>query len=350
MDLCVIDDHRVNLGVLKGVIGSVPGWEAEAFQDPAEALGRCARKVFDLVIVDYQMPGMNGIDVIRHLRADPRFEHVPIVMITADADRGLRIEAIRAGATDFLNKPVDPEELRVRAANLLALRRAQTALADRAVHLADEVAAATRRIAQREEEVIQRLARAIEYRDDQTGEHILRVARISGMVAGELGLPQQFCANIFLAAQLHDTGKIGLPDSILLKPGRLTDDEIQVMRLHTVMGGEVLRDGTSDLIRMAHDIALCHHERWDGRGYPHGRMQEDIPLSARIVSVADVLDALRTARPYKPAWDAEAARSEIEKLSGAAFDPACVAALMRIWPAVTALYPDTSLPKQENAA
>ena len=350
MDLCVIDDHRVNLGVLRGVICSVPGWTAEAFQDPFAALERCRAKVFDLVIVDYQMPGLDGVEVVRHLRDDARFQHVPIVMITADVDRALRIKAIRAGATDFLNKPVDPEELRVRAANLLALRRAQTALADRAIHLADEIAAATRRLAQREEEIVQRLARAIEYRDDQTGEHILRVAKVSEMLATELGLPEQFCANLFLAAQLHDTGKIGLPDSILLKPGRLTEEEILVMRRHTLMGSEVLRDGTSELLRMAHDVALYHHERWDGRGYPHGLSGLSIPLSARIASVADVLDALLTPRPYKPAWNPARALAEIQGLSGSAFDPGCVDALIRIWPAMMTLYPELSIQNEDTAA
>ncbi|TNC70890.1 HD domain-containing phosphohydrolase [Rubellimicrobium roseum] len=350
MDLCVIDDHRVNLGVLRGVIESVSDWRAEAFSDPLAALDRCARKVFDLVVVDYQMPGLDGVGVVRRLRADPRFEHVPIVMITADGDRALRIEAIRAGATDFLTKPVDPEELRVRVANLLALRQAQTALADHAVHLAQEVAAATRRIAQREEEVILRLARAIEYRDDQTGDHILRVARVSALIAAELGWGPAACRNLFLAAQLHDAGKIGLPDSILLKPGRLSPEEIDVMRRHAVMGGEVLRDGTSDLIRLAHDVALYHHERWDGSGYPHGLAGERIPLSARIAAVADVLDALRSARPYKPAWDAAQARAEIERLAGIAFDPSCVAALLRIWPAAEALYSEIPNPLQETMA
>ncbi|WP_037281099.1 HD domain-containing phosphohydrolase [Rubellimicrobium mesophilum] len=337
MDLCVIEDNPVNLRVLKGVIASVPGWNAEGFQCPLAALERCARTVFDLVLVDYQMPGLDGVEVIRRLRAMPNFASVPTVMITADQDRDLRIAAIRAGATDFLNKPVDPEELRVRAANLLALRRAERALADRAVHLADEIAA-TRRIAEREEEVVLRLARAIEYRDDHTGDHILRVARNSRTMAQALGLPDRFRRDIFLAAQLHDTGKIGLPDSILLKPGRLTEDEITVMRQHTVMGGEVLRGGTSDLIVMAHDIALHHHERWDGAGYPHGLAGDEIPLPARIVAVADVLDALRSERPYKPAWTADRAREEVMRLSGTAFDPACVQAMIRAWPAIQAHY------------
>lgn len=347
MDLCVIEDHPVNLSVLKGVISSVPGWHVEGFRDPLAALERCAAAVFDLVLVDYQMPGLDGVEVIRRLRADPRFEHVPVVMITADQERALRLAAIRAGATDFLTKPVDPEELRVRASNLQALRRAQRTLADRALHLADEIAAATRHIVEREEEIVLRLARAIEYRDDQTGDHILRVARTSRSLARALGQPHAFCHNIFLAAQLHDTGKIGLPDSILLKPGRLTEDEIAVMRRHTLMGGEVLRGGTSDLVAMAHDIALHHHERWDGAGYPFGLAGEAIPLPARIVSVADVLDALCSERPYKPAWSTERALSEIQGLSGRAFDPGCVTALLRVWPEIHSNYTD---PMKEHAA
>ena len=262
MELCVIEDHPVNLAVLKGVLSNVTGWKVEGYQDPALALVRCADKVFDLVIADYQMPGLNGIEVIARLRHYPAYSHIPIVMVTADNDRAVRIAAIRAGATDFLTKPVDPEELRVRAGNLLALRQAQKALAERATDLVDEVAAATRAIAEREEEIITRLARAIEYRDGGTGDHVLRVARVSRHLAGALGMNLAFCRNLYLAAQLHDTGKIGLPDTILMKTGRLTEDEITVMRRHTEMGGEVLRDGSSDLIRMAHDVALGHHERW----------------------------------------------------------------------------------------
>lgn len=347
MDLCIVEDHPVNLSVLKSVLSAVPDWVVEGFRDPATALARCEEKVFDLLLVDYQMPGLNGVEVVRRLRADPRFAHVPMVMITADQERALRIGAIRAGATDFLTKPFDPEELRVRASNLLALRRAQLALADRAVHLAQEVGAATRRTLEQEEEIVQRLARAIEYRDDQTGRHILRVARASRIIARELGQGPRFCQDIFLAARLHDTGKIGLPDSILLKPGRLTPEETEEMRRHTLMGGEVLRDGSSELVRMAHDIALRHHERWDGTGYPHGLRGETIPLAARIVSVADVLDALRTERPYKPAWSGAGARAELERLSGHAFDPRCVAALISVWAEVDTLYDALD---QENAA
>jgi putative two-component system response regulator len=350
MDICVIEDNLVNLRVLKGVLAAVPGWNVEAFQCPVAALARCAYGLFDLVLVDYQMPGLHGIEVIRRLRAMPGFVNVPTVMITADHDRDLRIAAIRAGATDFLNKPIDPEELRVRAANLLALRRAERALADRAVHLADEVAAATRRIAEREEEVVLRLAHAIEYRDDQTGGHIRRVAGNSRAMAQALGLPERFCRDIFLAAQLHDTGKIGLPDSILLKPSRLTEEETMLMRRHTVMGGEVLRNGTSDLILMAHAIALYHHERWDGAGYPHGLAGEEIPLPARIVAVADVLDALRSERPYKPAWSAAQACEEVVRLSGAAFDPACVQAMLRAWPEIDSSYSSLTTTEEDHVA
>jgi putative two-component system response regulator len=338
MHICVIDDNPVNLAVLRGILSKVADWVIEAYGDPATALSRCQVREFDLVVTDYQMPGINGIELIERLRRMPDYHDIPIIVITGDSERTVRLDAIRAGATDFLTRPVDPEELRVRATNLLALRRSQKALADRALHLADEVAAATRAISAREEEIVTRLARAIEYRDDNTGDHILRVANVSRLLGKALEQPPQVCRNLFLAAQLHDMGKIGLPDTILLKRGRLTPAEIVQMQLHTLIGGAVLSDGTSDLIRMSHDIAVGHHERWDGQGYPRQLSGEDIPLVARIVAVADVLDALCSVRPYKGAWPANSALEEIERGAGSAFDPVCVAALRRIWPQVSGLY------------
>lgn len=339
MRVAVVEDHPINLRMLTGVLGGLDGVAAEGFTDPCAALAR-ADEGFDLWLVDYQMPGMDGLELIHRLRALRATRDVPIVMITADNQRALRLAAIRAGATDFLAKPVDPEELKVRAVNLLTLRRAQTRLADRAALLADEVAAATRRLIEREEELVTRLARAIELRDGQTGDHILRVSEVSRLIAAELGLPAEDCRNIALAARLHDAGKLGVPDAILLKRGKLTEGEYAQMRGHTLIGSRILADGATDLIRLAHDIALCHHERWDGAGYPQGLAGDRIPLPARIAAVADVLDALRSTRPYKDGWPAEAARAEILAQSGRAFDPACVAALMRVWARTLPLYDD----------
>ena len=293
--------------------------------------------MFDLVLVDYMMPSVDGLEFIRRLRLDPRSEHVPIVMISADADRGLRLEAIEAGATDFLDKPVDPHELKMRVTNLLALRRAQVALADRAQWLAHEVEKATRAVLEREEETIRRLARAIEYRDGGTGEHVSRVATISRILAEELGLDPELTRNIYRAAPLHDVGKIGVPDAILKKPGRLSPDEIAQMRRHVILGGEILEGGSSEILRVAACIALTHHERWDGGGYPHGLAGADIPIEGRITAIADVFEALCTERPYKHAWPVAEARDEILAQSGRHFDPDCVAAFARGWSRIEAL-------------
>jgi len=331
MKICIVEDEPISLAVLAGITSAIVGVTVQAFSDPICAMDCCRRLTFDLLIVDHQMPGITGIDVILGLRAMPDYRHVPIIMITADNDRAVKLAAIRAGATEFLAKPTDPEEMRLRVGNLLDLRRAQRALADRAYHLAHEVEAATRSITEREEELIWRLARAIEYRDGQTGEHVTRVARVSRYIAQALNQPAEFCHNLFLSAPLHDTGKLAVPDAILNKPGRLLPEEMDIMRRHAVIGAEILSDGTSDLVTMAQEIALGHHERWDGTGYPQGIARDAIPLSARIVAVADVIDALCSERPYKQAWPPEAARAEIERLAGSHFDPSCVAAFVTAW-------------------
>jgi len=338
MHICIVEDQVTSLSVLKGILSRMEGHEVEGFSAPAIALARCETKVFDLVLVDYIMPGMNGIEMVGALRKLPGYAHVPVIMITAEHDRELRIAAIAGGATDFLNKPVDPQELRVRARNLLSLRQAQQALSDRAVHLLLAVEQATRKLAEREQEVIWRLARAIELRDGSTGEHVSRVATLARLIATRLGLDKEFCQTIFLAAPLHDTGKIGVPDAILNKPGRLTPDEMAIMRTHTQIGGSILAGGDSALVRLAQEIALTHHEKWDGSGYLGNMMGKDIPISGRIVAIADVFDALCSERPYKLAWSLPDARAEINRQSGIHFDPDCVAAFESCWPEIETLY------------
>ncbi len=329
--ILIVEDDPIASAVLTRVIAKAFAGTVCGHKNGFEAIADCAAAVPDLVLVDYQMPGMNGVEFIRRLRQDARYEHVPIVMITAANSRDVKIEAIEAGATDFLNKPVDPEELKVRARNLLRLREAQLKLADRARLLASEVEEATDRLVRREEEIIWRLARAIEYRDGGTGEHIARVASISRIIAEELGLEPEHCRNIYLAAPLHDVGKVGIPDSILNKPGKLSDEEFTLMRRHVEFGAAILTHGDSDLVQVAAAIAAAHHEKWDGTGYPGNLTGEEIPIEGRIVAVADVFDALCARRTYKAAWDPEDARSEIAASSGTHFDPACVAAFERGW-------------------
>ena len=324
MRICVVDDERVSRNIISAVLKGMGSYTIECFSQASDALDRCRETTFDLILIDYQMPEMNGIECVLQLRQMPDYRVIPIIMLTADEDRDLRLAAVSAGATDFLNKPFDPEELRVRARNLLALRQAQLALMDRAATLDHEVQQATHKLVAREEELIWRLSLAIETRDGSTGAHISRVATVAKIIAGHMGLSPAFCRTLYLATPLHDTGKIGISDAILNKPARLTPDERKEIERHTEIGAQILENGESNLIRMAHEIALYHHEKWNGTGYGIGLAGEEIPLSGRIAAVADVFDALCSARAYKPAWSFEEAYDEILLQSGKHFDPACV--------------------------
>ncbi len=339
MHVRIVEDDRINLAVLARIAAGLEGCTIFGHSDPQEALEACLSEPVDLVLVDYQMPAMNGVEFIRRLRADPRRRTVPAVMITGDHERALRLEAMAVGATDFVTKPVDPEELKLRARNLLALRAAELALADRARLLETEVRRATQALLESQEEVIDRLARAIEHRDGETGEHVARVAAVSRIVGEALGLEPELLRDLHLAAPLHDVGKLGVPDAILNKPGRLSPPETAEMRRHVEIGAAILSGGRSAVVRTAERIAQAHHERWDGGGYPAGLAGPAIPLEARIVALADVLDALCSPRPYKRPWPAERARAEIRAQSGTQFDPACVAAMERAWDRILPLFP-----------
>lgn len=337
MRILIVDDSRSSLAMIGTIVKAATDAEIEACLHPFEALERSQATQYDLVLVDHIMPEMDGVQFTSALRAREAYRLVPIVMITSDMDRNTRIEAIRAGATDFVNKPFDPSELQARVTNLLTLRAAQVELADRATWLAREVEMATAHLLAREEEIIWRLARAIEYRDGDTGEHVSRVAQISQMIADGIGLSAQRCRMIYLAAPLHDIGKIGIADAILGKPGKLSPDEFKIMREHVTIGARILENGSSELIRTAELIAQSHHERWDGMGYPDRLSGTDIPIEARVVAIADVFDALCSQRPYKAAWPIDKAYAEIVNCSGTHFDPACVASFQSRWPEIEAI-------------
>ncbi|SEN53399.1 putative two-component system response regulator [Loktanella fryxellensis] len=326
MQICVVDDEPIALTIVRTVLSRDLAHDVACFSDPIAALDHCAVSPCDLVLIDYRMGSLNGIDMVIRLRSMPAYAHVPVVMLTADGDRAVRIAAIEAGVTDFLNKPFDPDELRIRVRNLLSLRQAQLALTDRARTLDAAVKDAVAKLADREEELIWRLSRAIETRDGSTGQHISRVAAVAAIIARNHGMPQDYCRTLYLATPLHDTGKIGISDAILNKAGRLTEAEMARIRRHTDIGASILEEGESDLIRMAHEIALFHHEKWDGTGYGTGLAGNAIPLSGRIVAVADVFDALCSPRVYKAAWPFDTALAEIRRQNGYHFDPACVAA------------------------
>jgi putative two-component system response regulator len=280
----------------------------------------------DMVLSDFVMPGMNGLELVEKLRAAAGYEDVPMVMISGSDDSAVRYQALDMGVTDFLRKPIDVAEVKARMRNLLKLREAQASLRNRMEWLDHEVNRATAALSAREEEIILRLSRAAEYRDSDTGEHIVRMASYCRVIGEGLGLDQAKSQTLFLAAPMHDIGKIAVSDAILLKPGKLTDEERSVMEMHTLHGFQILSGSDSELIRQAAEIAVSHHERWDGTGYPARVKGEAIPQFGRIAAVADVFDALTSARPYKPAWDTTEALAYVKACAGQHFDPACVQA------------------------
>jgi putative two-component system response regulator len=324
----IVDDNQINLTLFKQLVARVANAKPTCFDVPMAALGWCAEHVPDVLIVDYMMPEMDGIELIQRFRTLPGCEEVPVVMITANDDMTVRYKALETGANDFLTKPVDKSEFIARVRNMCALRRGQRLLRDRAALLAEEVAAATATIVARERETIFCLARAAEYRDPETGAHILRMAHYSRLIAARLGLPEDLQDLIFQSAPMHDIGKVGIPDYILLKPGKLTDEEFAVMKGHTTIGHQILIGSTSTILGMAAEIALHHHEKFDGSGYPGGLAGEAIPLTGRIVAVADVFDALTSERPYKKAWAVEDALNLLKEQRGRHFDPDCVDAFL----------------------
>ncbi|MDH2313034.1 HD domain-containing phosphohydrolase [Methylobacterium brachiatum] len=332
MDALLVDDSATMRLRLRQMLEAKPDVSVTDYADPAAALVEAQMRAFDLVLVDYHMPTMDGIAFIQEMRTIPHYAQVPIAMVTSDISDAVRLAALEAGATDFLDKSMRGVEQTVRLRNLIRLAKAVRRLAEQAAWLDGEVEAALRHMREREEEIIFRLSLAVEYRDNDTGDHTWRVARYSQIVAEALGLPAEVCRNLYLAAPLHDVGKVAIPDGILLKPGRLDPDEFALIKTHATIGQRILGGSTSELIRLAAEIAEAHHEKWDGSGYPKGLAGPQIPLSARIVAVADVFDALTTQRPYKEAMPFEAALDCIRADSGRHFDPACVEAFCARWP------------------
>ncbi len=325
----VVDDQSTGRTILEQVVRSLDERvTVQGFARPVDAVVWATRHVADLVLVDYMMPDMDGIELVQRLRALPGFEHVPVVMITAVDDRKVRYLALDAGVTDFLIKPVDVRECQARCRNLLTLRRQQLVLEDRRRLLESMVEDATSEIREREKETLYRLARAGEFRDSDTGNHLIRMARYSRLIAEAIGLDRDEADTVELAAPLHDIGKIGIPDQVLLKPGRLDEIEWATMRNHPGIGHEILKGSASKYVRMGSLIAFGHHEKYDGSGYPNGLVADHIPLCARIVAAADVYDALTSIRPYKRAWSDVEAFEHLRVERGRHFDPRVVDALV----------------------
>jgi putative nucleotidyltransferase with HDIG domain len=323
--ILIVDDQQANVLLLERLLASF-GFRAVTAttrSDQAEAL--CDSLDPDLLLLDLQMPPPDGIEVLRRLRSRPSGPApMPIIVLTADNTTEAKRRALAGGANDFLHKPFDAVEVVLRIKNQLSTRMLQLALNVHNDMLERRVEARTEQLEQARIEIIERLAHAAEYRDDDTGQHTRRVAQISGLLAERLGLPDGEVARIRRAAPLHDVGKIAIPDAILLKPGKLTSSEFNSMKTHTTIGAEILSGSQSRLLRLAEEIARSHHERWDGTGYPAALAGAEIPIAGRIVALADVFDALSHRRPYKPAWSVAESVEEIRRLAGSHFDPTLV--------------------------
>jgi putative two-component system response regulator len=328
--ILVVDDEPANVVLLQKMLGRAGYGNVESAADGTAALAAVQAGDFDLVLLDLHMPGLDGFGVMTALRglvaAD---DYVPVLVLTADVTRETKTKALSLGAKDFVTKPFDRDEVLLRVGTLLHTRALHVALKGSNDTLAQRVRERTKDLEEAQLETMDRLAVAAEYRDDDTGEHAKRVGDMAARIATRLGKNDDEVAQLRRAAPLHDVGKIGVSDTILLKPGRLTPEEFAAMKKHTSIGAAILAGSRSACLQMAEVIAHTHHERWDGTGY-HGLAGEDIPLHGRIVAVADVFDALTSERPYKHAWSVPDARAEIEAQSGRQFDPAVVAAFVKV--------------------
>lgn len=335
----IIDDEAANVRFLEDALRPAGYHRIVGTTDPREAEKLFREWSPDLVLLDLVMPHLDGVELVERLRRqlEPD-DFVPFVILSADSTPASVRRALSAGAHDYLTKPLRVHEIRLRIRNLLEMRRLHLELRRQNCALEDRVAERTRALRQQtleledaRAEILARLGRAAEYRDDQTGEHTARVGRLAVLLGTEIGLPPEDIEMLERLAPLHDVGKIGIPDDILLRPGVLAPDDFERMQEHTRIGAELLGGSRHAILTRAEGIALSHHEHWDGSGYPHGLAAEEIPLDARIVAVADVFDSLTHPRPYKPAWTALETIEYVEQQSGRQFDPEVATALVRLY-------------------
>jgi putative two-component system response regulator len=326
----IVDDEANNLRLLEKMLARAGYTNVVTTQQPLQALAMLDGAAPDIVLLDLNMPEMDGLQLMAAIRsAFPTENFLPFVILTGDLSRDTRERALASGAMDFISKPFEVAEVLLRISNLLHTRVLHQELRLRNEELEVRVRDRTRELEQARLDMLERLALAAEFRDDATGEHARRVGMVSGMLALELGMPSQHAVIISRAAMLHDIGKIGIPDHILLKPELLTPDEFAVMRTHTSIGRNILAGSPSPLLQVAEAIAYGHHERWDGRGY-HSMVAGATPVAARIVSVADTWDVLMNDRPYRRAWPLDAALQEMIDNRAAQFDPAVVDAFLAL--------------------
>lgn len=314
--ILIVDDEPLNLKVLKQVLQD--DYRLSFAKSGMDALELVKKEKPRLILLDVMMPGMTGFEVCKRLKDDPDTQTIPVIFVTALSDEADESQGFKAGGVDYINKPISPAIVRARVKTHLSL-----------IHI-DE-------LKNTHLELIQRLGRAAEFKDNETGMHVIRMSHVSGRIALEMGMDEGFAEQLVHAAPMHDIGKIGIPDQVLLKPGKLDDEELATMRTHPQLGADILDKSSSPLIKLACTVALYHHEKWDGTGYPFGLKGEEIPVEARIVAVADVFDALLSKRPYKEAWPVEKAVEEIKSQSSRHFDPQVVEAMVNCLPDLIAI-------------
>ncbi|WP_144212770.1 response regulator [Shewanella donghaensis] len=311
----IVDDTPENIDILVGILGG--DYNIKVAIDGPKALVLAEKASPDLILLDVMMPGMNGYEVCKKLKSEPLTCHIPVIFVTALADSEDETKGFALGAVDYITKPVSPAVVQARVKTHLSLY-------DQKRLLESQVALRTKELNDTRFEIIRRLGRAAEYKDNETGLHVIRMSHYARLLALAAGFTPTFCELLYNAAPMHDIGKIGTPDSILRKPGKLDADEWQEMQLHASIGAEIIGDHDDPLLQMAKRIAISHHEKWDGSGYPYGISGDDIPVEGRIIAIADVFDALTSARPYKKAWSVEDTIALIDSESGKHFDPKLV--------------------------
>ncbi len=320
----IVDDQAANVELLEMMLEIAGYKNVFSTTDPRTVLALYKEHFFDLILLDVRMPHLDGFKVMEMLEEAAGDDYLPILVLTAQKDRDTRLRALERGAKDYITKPFDSAEVLTRIENMLQVKLLYNERQRQNEQLEDRVRERTTQLKETQLDIVRRLGRAGEYRDNETGMHVIRMSKYCQLLGAAAGYETHFCELLLYASPMHDVGKIGIPDRILLKPGKLTSDELDIMRHHTTIGADILGEHESEVMSLARDIALSHHEKWDGTGYPQGLAGEDIPVAGRICALADVFDALTSPRVYKTAWTIRDTLNFINESSGTHFDPTLV--------------------------